>query len=128
MASKEATLLDYSDEGRALLSQQSSAPLEGFATHAVDASINEFMKDAKNEVEKGHLYLLWHLTNVEEVLEDVAENAIIDGAYDCGIDAYLVDVSEKRIRLFQSKFGEAHSIGAIDKFIKDVERFKKLEQ
>ena len=128
MTSKEATLLDYSEEGLALLSQLSNAPLEGFATHAVDASINEFMKDAKNEVEKGHLYLLWHLTNVEEVLEDVAENAIIDGAYDCGIDAYLVDVSEKRIRLFQSKFGEAHSIGAIDKFVKDVERFKKLEQ
>ena len=128
MTSKEATLLDYSEEGLALLSQLSNAPLEGFATHAVDASINEFMKDAKNEVEKGHLYLLWHLTNVEEVLEDVAENAIIDGAYDCGIDAYLVDISERRIRLFQSKFGEAHSIGAIDKFVKDVERFKKLEQ
>ena len=128
LTSKEATLLDYSEEGLALLSQISNAPLEGFATHAVDASINEFMKDAKNEVEKGHLYLLWHLINVEEVLEDVAENAIIDGAYDCGIDAYLVDISERRIRLFQSKFGEAHSIGAIDKFVKDVERFKKLEQ
>ena len=128
MASKEATLLDYSEEGLALLSQISNAPLEGFATHAVDASINEFMKDAKNEVEKGHLYLLWHLINVEEILEDVAENAIIDGAYDCGIDAYLVDISERRIRLFQSKFGEAHSIGAIDKFVNDVERFKKLEQ
>jgi hypothetical protein len=128
LTSKEATLLDYSEEGLALLSQLSNAPLEGFATHAVDASINEFMKDAKNEVEKGHLYLLWHLINVEEVLEDVAENAIIDGAYDCGIDAYLVDISERRIRLFQSKFGEAHSIGAIDKFVNDVERFKKLEQ
>ncbi len=128
LTSKEATLLDYSEEGLALLSQISNAPLEGFATHAVDASINEFMKDAKNEVEKGHLYLLWHLINVEEVLEDVAENAIIDGAYDCGIDAYLVDISERRIRLFQSKFGEAHSIGAIDKFVNDVERFKKLEQ
>jgi len=128
LTSKEATLLDYSEEGRALLSQQSSAPLEGFATHAVDTSIAEFMKDAKNEVEKGHLYLLWHLLYVEEVLEDVAENAIIDGAYDCGIDAYLVDTSEKRIRLVQSKYGEAHSVGAIDKFIKDVERFKKLEQ
>jgi len=128
LTSKEATLLDYSKEGRALLSQQSSAPLEGFATYAVDTSVAEFMKDAKNEVEKGHLYLLWHLLYVEEVLEDVAENAIIDGAYDCGIDAYLVDTSEKRIRLFQSKYGEAHSIGAIDKFIKDVERFKKLEQ
>jgi len=128
LTSKEATLLDYSEEGRALLTQLSSAPLEGFAMHAVDASITEFMKDAKNEVEKGHLYLLWHLLYVEEVLEDVAENAIIDGAYDCGIDAYLVDTSEKRIRLFQSKYGEAHSVGAIDKFIKDVERFKKLEQ
>jgi len=128
LTSKEATLLDYSEKGRALLTQLSSAPLEGFATHAVDASIAEFMKDAKNEVEKGHLYLLWHLLYVEEVLEDVAENAIIDGAYDSGIDAYLVDVSEKRIRLFQSKFGEAHSIGVIDKFVKDVERFKKLEQ
>jgi len=128
LTSKEATLLDYSEEGLALLSQLSNAPLEGFATHAVDASITEFMKDAKNEVEKGHLYLLWHLLYVEEVLEDVAENAIIDGAYDCGIDAYLVDASEKRIRLFQSKYGEAHSVGAIDKFINDVERFKKLEQ
>jgi len=86
------------------------------------------MKDAKNEVEKGHLYLLWHLLYVEEFLEAVAENAIIDGAYDCGIDAYLVDHSDKIIRLFQSKYGEAHSVGAIDKFIKDVERFKKLEQ
>ena len=57
LTSKEATLLDYSEEGRALQSQQSSVPLEGFATHAVDASIAEFMKDAKNEVEKGHLYL-----------------------------------------------------------------------
>ena len=100
MTSKEATLLDYSEEGRALLTQLSSAPLEGFATHAVDVSIAEFMKDAKNEVEKGHLYLLWHLLYVEEVLEDVAENAIIDGAYDCGIDAYLVDTSEKRLGYF----------------------------
>jgi len=48
LTSKEATLLDYSKEGRALLSQQSSVPLEGFATHTVDTSIAEFMKDAKN--------------------------------------------------------------------------------
>ena len=37
LTSKEATLLDYSEEGRALQSQQSSVPLEGFATHTVDA-------------------------------------------------------------------------------------------
>jgi len=97
---KEATLLDYSEEGRALLTQQSSAPLEGFATHTVDASIAEFMKDAKNEVEKGHFYLLWHLLYVEEVLEDVAENAIIDGAYDCGIDAYWRILQKKELGYF----------------------------
>jgi len=57
LTSKEATLLDYSIDVRGLLSQQSSAPLEGFATHAVDTSMAEVMKDAKNEVEKGHRYL-----------------------------------------------------------------------
>ena len=50
LTSKRATLLDYSDEGLALQAELSSAPLEGFATHAVDASINEFMKDAKSDV------------------------------------------------------------------------------
>ena len=105
MPPKGANLLEYSEEGRNILSKLSSAPLEGFATHTVDASINEFMKDATTTVEKGYRYLLWHLLNVEETLEDVAENAIIDGGYDEGIDAYLVDFEEKRIRLFQSKYG-----------------------
>ena len=128
MPPKVANLLEYSNEGRDILSKLSSAPLEGFATHAVDASINEFMKYAVTTVEKGHLYLLWHLINVEESLEDVAENAIIDGGYDEGIDAYLVDYEEKKIRLFQSKYGISHSIGAIDKFVQDVERLKEKEQ
>ena len=128
MPPKGANLLEYSEEGRNILSKLSSAPLEGFATHTVDASINEFMKDATTTVEKGHLYLLWHLLNVEETLEDVAENAIIDGGYDEGIDAYLVDFEEKRIRLFQSKYGISHSIGEIDKFIQDVERLKEKDQ
>ena len=128
MPPKGANLLEYSEEGRNILSKLSSAPLEGFATHTVDASINEFMKDATTTVEKGYRYLLWHLLNVEETLEDVAENAIIDGGYDEGIDAYLVDFEEKRIRLFQSKYGISHSIGEIDKFIQDVERLKEKDQ
>ena len=128
MPPKGANLLEYSDEGRNILSKLSSAPLEGFATHTVDASINEFMKDATTTVEKGYRYLLWHLLNVEESLEDVAENAIIDGGYDEGIDAVLVDYEEKRIRLFQSKYGASHSIGEIDKFVQDVERLKEKDQ
>ena len=35
---------------------------------------------------------------------------------------------EKEITLIQSKFGESHDIGMIDKFVKDVERFKNAEQ
>jgi len=128
MPPKGANLLEYSDEGRNILSKLSSAPLEGFATHTVDTSINEFMKDATTTVEKGRDYLLWHLLNVEETLEDVAENAIIDGGYDEGIDAYIIDFEEKIIRLFQSKYGISHSIGEIDKFVQDVERLKEKEQ
>ena len=113
MPPKGANLLEYSEQGRNILSKFSSAPLEGFATHSVDVSISEFMKDSKTTVEKGRDYLLWHLINVEDVLQDIAENAIIDGGYDEGIDAFLVDSDEKRIRLFQSKYGSAHSIGAL---------------
>ena len=128
MPPKGANLLEYSEQGRDILSKFSSAPLEGFATHSVDVSISEFMKDSNTTVEKGRDYLLWHLINVEDVLQDIAENAIIDGGYDEGIDAYLVDSDEKRIRLFQSKYGSAHSIGAIDQFVQDVARLKEKEQ
>ncbi|MBM2852444.1 MAG: abortive phage infection protein, partial [Candidatus Nitrosotenuis sp.] len=49
--------------------------------------------------------------------------AIIDGANDLGIDAYLpVDFSDNKIRLFQSKYGTSHSIEAIVKFKEDVKR------
>ena len=128
MPPKGTNLLEYSEQGRDILSKFSSAPLEGFATHSVDVSISEFMKDSNTTVEKGRDYLLWHLINVEEVLQDIAENAIIDGGYDEGIDAYLIDSDEKRIRLFQSKYGSAHSIGAIDQFVQDVSRLKEKEQ
>ena len=49
LTSKEATLLDYSEEGRALLSELSSAPLEGFATYAVDMSNHAGRKTVKAE-------------------------------------------------------------------------------
>ena len=128
MPPKGANLLEYSEQGRDILSKFSSAPLEGFATHSVDVSISEFMKNSNTAVEKGHDYLLWHLIYVEEFLQDIAENAIIDGGYDEGIDAYQVDSDEKRIRLFQSKYGSAHSTGAIDQFVQDVSRLKGKEQ
>ena len=123
LPSRVADIRLFSDEGRAILSEKK--PLQGFSKSIQD-SIKEATSGATDSVQKGHDYLIWMLTNVfEETLEN-AENAIIDGPDDCGIDAVLR--YEKEITLIQSKFGESHDIGMIDKFVKDVERFKNAEQ
>lgn len=95
-------------------------PLEGFAQNIRD-SIREYAEDAQSEVEKGHNFLHWVLTRVFEATEDDATDAIVDGANDLGIDAYLpVDFSEDKVYLFQSKYGTSHSMEAIAKFKEDV--------
>ena len=114
----------FSEEGRAILSEIRK-PLPGFSKSIQD-SLKEATSEATNSVQKGHGYLVWMLTNFFEETIENAENAIIDGPNDCGIDAVLR--YEKEITLIQSKFGESHDIGMIDKFVKDVERFKNAEQ
>ena len=123
LPSRLADIRLFSDEGRAILSEKK--PLQGFSKSIQD-SIKEATSEATNSVQKGHDYLIWMLTNVFEETIENAENAIIDGPDDCGIDAVLR--YEKEITLIQSKFGESHDIGMIDKFVKDVERFKNAEQ
>ena len=105
-----------------LVQENSNQPLEGFSKNIRD-SIKENAEGAKNEVEKGHNFLHWVLTRVYEATEDDAADAIVDGANDLGIDAYLpVDFSDNKIRLFQSKYGTSHSMEAITKFKEDVKR------
>jgi len=88
-------------------------------------SIREYAEGAQSEVEKGHNFLQWVLTRVFEATEDDATDAIIDGANDLGIDAYLpVDFSEDKIYLFQSKYGTSHSMEAIAKFKHDVQTLR----
>jgi len=123
LPSRLADIRLFSDEGRVILSQKK--PLQGFSKSIQD-SIKEATSEATNSVQKGHDYLIWMLTNVFEETVENAENAIIDGPDDCGIDAVLR--YEKQITLIQSKFGESHDIGMIDKFVKDVERFKNADQ
>ena len=123
LPSRVADIRLFSDEGRAILSEKK--PLQGFSKSIQD-SIKEATSGATNSVQKGHDYLIWMLTNVFEETIENAENAVIDGPDDCGIDAVLR--YEKEITLIQSKFGESHDIGMIDKFVKDVERFKNAEQ
>ena len=123
MAQNEFGLLEYIPGSRSILVQKNSSfPLEGFSENIIE-SIREYTESAKNDVEKGNNFLQWVLTRVYEATEDDAADAIVDGANDLGIDAYLpVDFSDDKIRLFQSKYGTSHSTDAIVKFKEDVKR------
>jgi hypothetical protein len=123
MSQNSSGLLEYIPGSHALLIQKnSSPPLEGFAENIRD-NIHEYAEDSKSEVEKGHNFLQWILTRVFEATEDDAADAIVDGANDLGIDAYLpVDFSDNTVRLFQSKYGTSHSLEAITKFKEDAKR------
>lgn len=123
MSQNKNGLLEYIPGSHTLLVQKnSSPPLEGFAEN-IQKSIHEYAENSKSEVEKGNNFLQWILTRVFEATEDDAADAIIDGANDLGIDAYLpVDFSDNTIRLFQSKYGTSHSLEAIAKFKEDAKR------
>ena len=116
-------LLEYIPGSHTLLAQKnSSPPLEGFAEN-IRENVHEYAEDSKSEVEKGNKFLQWILTRVFEATEDDAADAIVDGANDLGIDAYLpVDFSDNTVRLFQSKYGTSHSLEAIAKFKEDAKR------
>jgi hypothetical protein len=119
----ESGLLEYIPGSQALLLQKKSTPpLEGFSEN-IQENIREHAEASKSEVEKGNNFLQWVLTRVFEATEDDAADAIVDGANDLGIDAYLpVDFSDNTIRLFQSKYGTSHSLEAIAKFKEDSKR------
>jgi len=123
LAQNGNNLLEYIPGSHVLLAHKnSSMPLEGFSEN-VRVSIQEYAEDSKSEVEKGNNFLQWVLTRVFEATEDDAADAIVDGANDLGIDAYLpVDFSDNTIRLFQSKYGTSHSFEAIAKFKEDAKR------
>ncbi len=123
MAQNESGLLEYIPGSQALLiEKRSPPPLEGFSENIQD-NIHDHAENSKSEVEKGNNFLQWVLTRVFEATEDDAADAIVDGANDLGIDAYLpVDFSDNTIRLFQSKYGTSHSLEAIAKFKEDSKR------
>ena len=128
MADRPNGLLEYIPGARPLLLQSTNGqPLEGFTQNIRD-SIREYTESGKSEVEKGNNFLQWVLTRIFEATEDDATDAIVDGANDLGIDAYLpVDFSEGTIRLFQSKYGTSHSIEAIAKFKEDVKNLQNRD-
>jgi len=128
LAEKTNGLLEYIPGAKPVsYNYNSTQPLEGFVQN-IKGSIKEYAESSQSEVEKGHNFLQWVLTRVFEATEDDATDAIIDGANDLGIDAYLpVDFSEDKIYLFQSKYGTSHSIEAIIKFREDVKNLPTKE-
>ena len=128
MQGEKNNLLTYIPGSRSILLQENNIqPLEGFSEN-IKQSLIDYAESANNEVEKGKNFLQWVLTRVFEATEDDAADAIVDGANDLGIDAYLpVDFSENKIRLFQSKYGTSHSAEAISKFREDVKKLIKRD-
>jgi len=121
LTERRKDLLEYIPGARYIIQQYTNGqPLEGFGQN-IRESIREYAENAQNEVEKGNNFLHWVLTRVFEATEDDATDAIVDGANDLGIDAYLpVDFSDDKIYLFQSKYGTSHSMDAIAKFKEDI--------
>jgi len=100
-----------------VLQQQFNNPSAKFV-ESIKQSIENEISKATNNVEKGNLFLKWVLTKVFHATNDDADVCILDGPNDQGIDAILeVQGSEMSFfRIFQSKYGQSHSVDAIRAF------------
>ena len=96
---------------------------------SVKQSIKEEVEQATSSVDKGHLFLKWVLTKVFDASEDDADNQIVNGANDQGIDAFLEAEGGEGglMKLFQVKYGKSHKREAIFKFKEDVQKFLKMK-
>ena len=99
-------------------------PSEKFVESVKKGIENEVAK-ATNTVEKGNYFLKWILTKVFNATDDDAENGILDGPNDHGIDAILeVHGSEiSFFRIFQSKYGTSHKPDEILTFRAKMDEF-----
>jgi len=102
-------------------------PSDNFIESVKKGIENETSK-ADHPVEKGHNFLKWVLTRVFSATDDDAENGILDGPHDHGIDAVLeVHGSELNFfRIFQSKFGTSHKPDEIIAFRAKIQNFLEL--
>lgn len=110
-----------------MLQQEINRPSTNFI-ESIKQSIENEVSKATTNVEKGRLFLKWTLTKVFHATEDDAENGIVDGPNDQGIDAILeIHGSEMNFfRIFQSKYGESHKVDEIHAFKAKIKEF--LEQ
>ena len=111
-----------------MLKQEFGAPSSNFID-SVKNSIETQVPQDESSVEKGRLFLTWVLTKVFQASIDDAENAILDGPNDHGIDAILeVPGSELNFfRIFQSKFGKSHSVDEIHAFKSKISKLLEEE-
>jgi len=100
-----------------LLQSEYNVPSKNFVD-SVKQSLQDEIPEGSKSVEKGHLFLKWVLTKAFQATDDDAENGILDGPNDHGIDAILeVHGSEMNFfRIFQSKYRSSHSVDTIRSF------------
>ena len=111
-----------------MLKQDANKIPDRFA-NAVRESIDKEVKKGQDPTGKGYFFLKWALTKVFHETDDAAEDAILDGPNDYGIDAIL-EISGGEINvfnIFQSKFGTSHSIDGIRAFKAKMDEFLKLK-
>ena len=72
-----------------MLESQYNTPTTNFVESVKQSIQDEVSKGGGTSVEIGHQFLKWVLTKAFYATEDDAENAILDGPNDHGIDAIL---------------------------------------
>lgn len=109
-----------------MLQEELSRPSSNFVV-SVKNSIKNHVLQASTNVEKGRYFLEWVLTKGFHASEDDADNAILDGPNDHGIDAILeVHGTEMNFfRIFQSKYGKSHSVDEIHAFRSKINELLK---
>lgn len=87
----------------------------------IQNSINSFVEEGENTVEKGNLFSKWVLKYLFEQPDDEIDGFIaIDGKNDNSIDAFFEE--GKTLYLIQCKYNTSHSWAGISKFILDLQR------
>src|SRR5439155_1051530 len=111
-----------------MLKEEYIQPPTNFVT-SIRNGIDETVSKGNTTTEKGYLFLKWVLTKTLHASEDDAENSILDGPNDQGIDAILEvpGTDMNFFRIIQSKYGKSHSIDAIRAFKSKVDDLLKLK-
>jgi hypothetical protein len=86
--------------------------------------LDEVLSQRLSGVDVGKAFLKWGLGRVFEATEEEADDAVVDGAHDAGVDAiWPLDPDEQRREFYiiQAKAGSSHHAGEMREFVRKIE-------